>query len=95
MEVKIGVQHAPREVVLETNESVADIEKQVADAVKNSGTLAIDDVRGRKILVPGDKIAYVEIGGGVAGQVGFRELTLSQPWFSAPARDFGGSARHA
>jgi hypothetical protein len=72
MEVKIGVQHAPREVVLETNESVADIEKQVADAVKNGGTLAIDDVRGRKILVPGDKIAYVEIGGGVAGQVGFR-----------------------
>jgi hypothetical protein len=72
VEVKIGVQHAPREVVLETNESVADIEKQVADAVKNSGTLAIDDVRGRKILVPGDKIAYVEIGGGVAGQVGFR-----------------------
>jgi len=72
MEVKIGVQHAPREVVLETNESVADIEKQVADAVKNSGTLAIDDVRGRKILVPGDKIAYVEIGGGVVGTVGFR-----------------------
>jgi hypothetical protein len=72
MEVKIGVQHAPREVVLETNETVADIEKQVADAVKNNGTLAIDDVRGRKILVPGDKIAYVEIGGGVAGQVGFR-----------------------
>jgi Protein of unknown function (DUF3107) len=72
MEVKIGVQHAPREVVLETNESVDDIEKQVADAVKNGGTLAIDDVRGRRILVPGDKIAYVEIGGGVAGQVGFR-----------------------
>ena len=72
MEVKIGVQPAPREVVRETNESVADIEKQVADAVKNGGTLAIDDVRGRKILVPGDKIAYVEIGGGVAGQVGFR-----------------------
>jgi hypothetical protein len=72
MEVKIGVQHAPREVVLETNETVDDIEKQVADAVKNNGTLAIDDVRGRKILVPGDKIAYVEIGGGVAGQVGFR-----------------------
>ena len=72
MEVKIGVQHAPREVVLETNESVADIEKQVADAVKNNGTLAIDDVRGRKILVPGDKLAYVELGHSTAGQVGFR-----------------------
>ena len=33
MEVKIGVQHAPREVVLETNESRDDIEKQVTDAV--------------------------------------------------------------
>ena len=72
MEVKIGVQHAPREVVLETNETLDDIEKQVADAVKNGGTLAIDDVRGRRILVPGDKIAYVEIGGGVSGHVGFR-----------------------
>jgi hypothetical protein len=72
MEVKIGVQHAPREVVLETNETLDEVEKQVADAVKNQGTLAIDDVRGRRILVPGDKIAYVEIGGGVSGQVGFR-----------------------
>jgi hypothetical protein len=72
MEVKIGVQHAPREVVLETNETVEDVQKQVEDAVKNSGTLAINDVRGRRVLVPGDKIAYVEIGGGVSGQVGFR-----------------------
>jgi uncharacterized protein DUF3107 len=72
MEVKIGVQHAAREIVLETKESSADIEKQVVDAVKNNGTLAIDDVRGRRILIPGDRLAYVEIGGGVTGQVGFR-----------------------
>ncbi|MBF4766370.1 DUF3107 domain-containing protein [Nocardioides agariphilus] len=72
MEVKIGVQHAPREVVLETNETVDEVERQVSEAVQNKGTLSIDDVRGRKILVPGDKIAYVEIGGGVSGQVGFR-----------------------
>jgi hypothetical protein len=72
MEVKIGVQHAAREIVLETNETVDVIEKRVAEAVQNNGTLAIDDVRGRRILVPGDRLAYVEIGGGVAGQVGFR-----------------------
>lgn len=72
MEVKIGVQHAPREVVLETNATVEEVEKQVTEAVSGSGTLVIDDVRGRKILVPADKIAYVEIGGGVSGQVGFR-----------------------
>ncbi len=72
MEVKIGVQHAPREVVLETNETVDEVEKQVTEAVKSQGTLAINDIRGRKILVPGDKIAYVEIGSSVIGQVGFR-----------------------
>jgi hypothetical protein len=72
MEVKIGVQHAPREVVLETHETLDDVQKRVTEAVKSNGTLAIDDVKSRRILVPGDKIAYVEIGGGVAGQVGFR-----------------------
>jgi hypothetical protein len=72
MEVKIGVQHAPREIVLETNETVDDVQKQVDQAVKSNGTLAIDDVRGRRIVIPGEKIAYVEIGGGVSGQVGFR-----------------------
>ncbi len=72
MEVKIGVQHAPREIVFDTSEDAAEIEKRVAEAVKNDGTLSLDDVRGRRILVPGSRIAYVEIGGGVAGTVGFR-----------------------
>ncbi len=72
MEVKIGVQHAPREIVLETNEERDAVEKKVTAAVKDNGTLAIDDNRGRRVLVPGDRIAYVEIGGGVSGQVGFR-----------------------
>ena len=34
--------------------------------------LALTDSRGRRSLVPATKLAYVEIGGGVAGQVGFR-----------------------
>jgi len=72
MEVKIGVQHAPREIVLETKDSPEELEKRVAEAVQNAGVLALDDNRGRRILIPGDRIAYVEIGGGVVGQVGFR-----------------------
>jgi hypothetical protein len=72
MEVKIGVLHAPREIVVETSEDRDAVEKKVAAAVKDNGTLSIDDNRGRRVLVPGDRIAYVEIGGGVAGQVGFR-----------------------
>ncbi len=71
MEVKIGVLHAPREIVLESSETAADIEAAVAAAV-GGGVLALTDAKGRRIVVPGDRIAYVEIGGGVAGQVGFR-----------------------
>ena len=72
MEVKIGVQHAPRELVLETDQDRETIEKQIAEAVTGSGVLTLTDSKGRRTLVPADKIAYVEIGTGVAGHVGFR-----------------------
>ncbi len=72
MEVKIGVQHAPRELVLESDEDTEAIEKQVADAVSAGGVLTLTDSKGRRTVVPADKIAYVEIGGGVSGHVGFR-----------------------
>ncbi|KRF00288.1 ATP-binding protein [Nocardioides sp. Soil777] len=72
MEVKIGVQHAPRELVVETDASPEDIEAQLTEAVTSSSLFRFTDTRGRTIAVPGDKIAYVEIGGGVAGTVGFR-----------------------
>ncbi|KRF30267.1 DUF3107 domain-containing protein [Nocardioides sp. Soil805] len=72
MEVKIGVEHAPRELVVETDASPEDIESQLAEAIASSGLFAFTDTRGRRIAVPGSKIAYVEIGGGVAGAVGYR-----------------------
>ncbi len=72
MEVKIGVQHSPRELVVDTDESGEAIEKLVADAVSGEGVLVLTDSKGRKVIVPATKIAYVEIGGGVAGTVGFR-----------------------
>ena len=73
MEVKIGIQHAPRELVVDTGESAEAVEKMVADAVgSDGGVLALTDTKGRKVLVPASRIAYVEIGGALAGQVGFR-----------------------
>lgn len=72
MEVKIGVQHAQRELTLDISESVEDIEKLVTEAVESDGVLALTDSKGRRVVVPGSKLAYVEIGTGVAGQVGFR-----------------------
>ena len=72
MEVKIGVQNAARELHIETDESAETVEKQVAEAIAGGGVLALADSKGRKVLVPTDKLAYVELGHGTLGQVGFR-----------------------
>lgn len=73
MEVKIGIQQAAREIVVDTDESSDAVEKTVADAlVSESGLISLTDTKGRKVLVPAAKVAYIEIGGGVSGQVGFR-----------------------
>jgi hypothetical protein len=72
MEIKIGVQHAQRELVVESSASADEVQKQVADALAAGGVLSLSDNKGRTVVVPVEKLAYVEIGGGVAGQVGFR-----------------------
>jgi hypothetical protein len=72
VEVKIGVQHASRELVIDTDEGADDIEKRFSEAVADDGVLVLTDSKGRRTVVPASKVAYVEIGGGVAGQVGFR-----------------------
>jgi len=72
MEVKIGVQHAPRELVVETDESADALRKAFDQALADDSVLALTDSRGRQLLVPARSIAYVELGGGVSGQVGFR-----------------------
>jgi hypothetical protein len=72
VEVKIGIQHSPRELVVDTDEKAESIEKLVAEAVSSEGVLTLTDTKGRKVVVPASKIAYVEIGGGVVGTVGFR-----------------------
>jgi hypothetical protein len=72
MEIKIGVQQASRELTLESAETPEAIEKLVAEAIASEQVLSLTDTKGRRVLVPAARLAYVEIGGGVAGQVGFR-----------------------
>jgi hypothetical protein len=72
MEVKIGVRHASRELVVETADSAEDVEAALNQALADDSTFALTDSRGRRVLVPARNIAYVEVGGGVSGQVGFR-----------------------
>ncbi|MFF0741438.1 DUF3107 domain-containing protein [Streptomyces sp. NPDC004111] len=75
MEVKIGVQHAPREIVLESGQSAEEVERAVADALAGKAQLlSLNDDKGRKVLVPADRIAYVEIGEPTQRRVGFGAL---------------------
>lgn len=72
MEVKIGVQFAPRELVLESALSHADIAAAVTTALADStGVLSLVDDKGREVIVPVAKLAYVEIDESVARKVGF------------------------
>ncbi len=72
MEVKIGVQYAARELVLESTQSAEDVAKAVSDALKaDLGVLTLVDEKGRRVLVPADKLAYVEIAESEQRRVGF------------------------
>ena len=71
MEVRIGVQDSAREVIFETKSSADEIAKEVENAVKNKSLLTLVDDKGRKILIPGERLAFVEIGAPEQRRVGF------------------------
>ncbi|HVQ96829.1 MAG TPA: DUF3107 domain-containing protein [Mycobacteriales bacterium] len=72
MEVKIGVQHTPREIVLDSVQTPAEVEQLVRDALSQSGgVLSLVDDKGRRVLVPASTVAYVEIADADHRRVGF------------------------
>jgi len=71
VEVKIGVQFAPRELSLESNQTPAQVEATVTEALAAGGTLSLVDEKGRRVIVPVDKLAYIEIAEAAPRVVGF------------------------
>ena len=71
MEIKIGIQNVAREVTVDTEESAAEIEKQLTTALGDGGVLAIADSKGRKVIIPAVAIAYLDLGQEKARPVGF------------------------
>ncbi|HEX6936437.1 MAG TPA: DUF3107 domain-containing protein [Actinomycetes bacterium] len=72
MEVRIGVQHATRELVIESPETTEAITAAVSAALTgDSKILSLDDERGRRVVIPAEKLAYVEIGEPSTRRVGF------------------------
>jgi hypothetical protein len=73
VEVKIGVQFATRELVIDSSDSSDEIEQAVSAALNGEASvLSLNDTKGRRVIVPTDKLAYVELGSPTSGHVGFR-----------------------
>lgn len=71
MEVRIGIQQAARELVIESPDTPDAVAKKVADALKNDTLLDLVDEKGHRVVVPAGKLAYVEIAAAEVRKVGF------------------------
>lgn len=71
MEIRIGVLHAPREVVLESAQAPETVRSLVDKALASGSALELTDEKGRTVLIPAAHIAYVDIAASESRRVGF------------------------
>jgi len=73
MEVRIGVVYSARELTVDTDDSVDAVTSAVDSAMsQGESILWLTDSKGRRIGIPVDKIAYVEVAADAGGRkVGF------------------------
>jgi hypothetical protein len=73
MEVRIGVVYTARELAVETDDSVDTVTGAIDSAMSaGDAILWLTDTKGRKVGIPVEKIAYVEVAADAGGRkVGF------------------------
>lgn len=72
MDVRIGVTDIARELVVHSASTPEEIEAQVSAAFKDpKATLSLVDDKGKRVLIPASKVAYVEIAPEDGRRVGF------------------------
>ena len=73
MEVKIGIAESARELVVSSDQTPDEVQRLVDEAIggKGDGLLRLVDEKGRRYLVRGAQIAYVEIAPDDSRRVGF------------------------
>lgn len=74
IEIKIGVENSPRELVVEVELTADEILAATEAATTNGTNFAVQNPKGRYVVVPGNKITYVEIGEPATRKVGFGVL---------------------
>ena len=78
MEVKIGIQSIPRELIVDTDATAEELERDLAAALAVSaggtggtGIFALTTQKGGRVLVPAGKIAFVEFSTDQTRRIGF------------------------
>jgi len=72
VEVRIGIQHAPRELVIESSDAADKVEDAITKALTSgAATVALTDDKGRRVVIATQMIAYVEIAESDSRRVGF------------------------
>ncbi|MGP9537614.1 DUF3107 domain-containing protein [Brachybacterium sp. AOP43-C2-M15] len=71
MEIRIGIQHSPREIVIESEEKADSLLERLSGAVADGTPVTLVDDKGRTVLIPGAKVAYAEVSTEEPRRVGF------------------------
>ena len=69
--VRISITHVGSELNFDSPSTPSEIKAAVASALSAQTPLILQDVQGHEIIVPADKIGYVEIGEPTERRVGF------------------------
>jgi Protein of unknown function (DUF3107) len=73
-DLRIGIADTGADLFYEIDHSVEKVMAKVQEALDNGKPLSLTDTKGRQIIVPHSKIAYVEAGNAADRKVGFTTL---------------------
>ena len=71
VEVKIGVQYAPRELSVSTEDEPKAVLAALDEALKNDSVFTLTDEKGRTVAVPAAKVAYLDVTADLGRKVGY------------------------
>jgi hypothetical protein len=75
VQVRIGVQLVPKELVIETSLSSDEVERLLSEALTaENGIFSIKDNKGGRVVIPARNVGYLEIEEEQSRQVGFGTL---------------------
>jgi hypothetical protein len=75
VQVRVGVQLVPKELVIETQLSADEVEQALSAALTaDNGLFVLKDTRGGRIVIPARQVGYLEIAEEEGRQVGFGTL---------------------